>query len=208
MTPRVTEEHKQAIHQQILRAAETLFAQKGYNATSMDDIVQESGLSKGAIYGHFDSKEALFLTIQEQQTQAGMAEMENLFSPDDTPRTKLEKIAKINFAAGCEVPEEVCRMTYEFLLSAWKIPTLQARLTQRYNTVRQFLVDIIIDGQHQGEFNPDMDPISLASILIATLDGLGLHRVSNGVTFDTESILDTFLKTMRQGFYLMPIGGK
>lgn len=208
MTPRVTEEHKQDIHQKILRAAETLFAQKGYNAASMDDIVNESGLSKGAIYGHFVSKEALFLTIQEKQTQAGIAEIENLFSSDDTPRTKLEKIAKINFAAGCEVPQEVCRMTYEFFLSAWKIPILQARITQRYNTIRQFLVDIIIDGQRQGEFNPEMDPIALASILIATLDGLGLHNVSTGVTFDNKVILDTFLKTVSEGFYLPSIGGE
>lgn len=57
--PKVSEEHKAARRQQITRAALRLFARSGFAATSMADIIEESGLSAGAIYGHYKSKDEL-----------------------------------------------------------------------------------------------------------------------------------------------------
>ena len=47
----------------ILDAALSLFVKNGYSQTSMDDIVNLSGLSKGAIYHHYSSKKVLFLSL-------------------------------------------------------------------------------------------------------------------------------------------------
>ncbi|NGP46399.1 TetR family transcriptional regulator [Bacillaceae bacterium SIJ1] len=49
----------------ILEKAEEMFVQKGYVGTSMEDIVQHSGMSKGSIYYHFGSKEKLFMALIE-----------------------------------------------------------------------------------------------------------------------------------------------
>jgi AcrR family transcriptional regulator len=57
--PKVTEEHRTARKQEIVRAALRLFARQGFQATSMADIIAESGLSAGAIYGHYSSKDEL-----------------------------------------------------------------------------------------------------------------------------------------------------
>jgi AcrR family transcriptional regulator len=57
--PKVTEEHKNARREQITRAALRCFARSGFAATSMADIIEESGLSAGAIYGHYKSKDEL-----------------------------------------------------------------------------------------------------------------------------------------------------
>lgn len=57
--PKVTEEHRTARREQIVRAALRRFARSGFAATSMADIVEESGLSAGAIYGHYKSKDEL-----------------------------------------------------------------------------------------------------------------------------------------------------
>src|SRR3989304_6177982 len=56
--PKVTEAHLEARRSQILDAAWTCFARKGYHQATMQDICQESGLSPGAIYRYFESKEA------------------------------------------------------------------------------------------------------------------------------------------------------
>ena len=48
---------------QILDAALEVFVKKGYSETRMDDIVDKSGLSKGAIYHHYDSNKDLFLEL-------------------------------------------------------------------------------------------------------------------------------------------------
>ncbi|MCU1480270.1 MAG: TetR/AcrR family transcriptional regulator [Subtercola sp.] len=57
--PKVTDEYREARRHEIARAALRLFAQKGFQATSMSDIIAESGLSAGAIYGHYKSKDEL-----------------------------------------------------------------------------------------------------------------------------------------------------
>ncbi|MFF1878533.1 TetR/AcrR family transcriptional regulator [Leifsonia sp. NPDC058230] len=57
--PKVSEEHRTARRTEIAGAALRCFARKGFQATSMADIIAESGLSAGAIYGHYKSKEQL-----------------------------------------------------------------------------------------------------------------------------------------------------
>ena len=57
--PKVTEEHRAARRHQIAEAALRCFARSGFQQTSMADIIAESGLSAGAIYGHYKSKEEL-----------------------------------------------------------------------------------------------------------------------------------------------------
>ena len=57
----------------------TCFARQGYHATSMDDVVRESGLSVGAIYSYFASKEDLFLALAEARSEQTLAYMNELF---------------------------------------------------------------------------------------------------------------------------------
>ncbi|MDR6971580.1 TetR/AcrR family transcriptional regulator [Leifsonia shinshuensis] len=64
--PKVTDEHRAARRHQIVTAALRCFARSGFQQTSMADIIAESGLSAGAIYGHYKSKEELMeLAVSE-----------------------------------------------------------------------------------------------------------------------------------------------
>ena len=63
--PKVTAEHRAARRQQILEAAWITFARNGFHATSMADIIAESGLSAGAVYGYFRNKEDLIQQAAE-----------------------------------------------------------------------------------------------------------------------------------------------
>ncbi|HUN53186.1 MAG TPA: TetR/AcrR family transcriptional regulator [Candidatus Sulfotelmatobacter sp.] len=64
MTPRI--ERGQATRQRIVGTAAGLFAELGYEATSVEMVLRDSGVSRGALYHHFDSKEALFEAVLEQ----------------------------------------------------------------------------------------------------------------------------------------------
>ena len=81
MSPKVTQEYRQAVRDKIIDAAETLFSRNGYYDTSMDEIVRESGLSKGAIYGHFKSKEELFVALQDRQLEVQLDQLRSTFAP-------------------------------------------------------------------------------------------------------------------------------
>ena len=68
--PRVSQEHRDARRTQILDAARELFADRGFARTSMNDIVEASGLSIGAIYRYFKSKDDIVVGVCEQGRQA------------------------------------------------------------------------------------------------------------------------------------------
>ncbi len=56
----------QATYEALLHAAERLFAAHGYNAVSVEDICRAAGVSKGAFYHHFESKQAVFLALLQR----------------------------------------------------------------------------------------------------------------------------------------------
>ena len=80
--PDVSEERKD----QILDAATDVFAEKGFNEARMDDIVEESGLSKGTLYWYFKSKDEIILSIFERIFAREFAELENLVNAEGTAR--------------------------------------------------------------------------------------------------------------------------
>ena len=61
--PKVSEEHKQARREQILAGAQRAFARYGYEGATVTRLEEETGLSRGAIFNYFESKEALFVDL-------------------------------------------------------------------------------------------------------------------------------------------------
>ncbi|TRO53417.1 TetR/AcrR family transcriptional regulator [Candidatus Bathyarchaeota archaeon] len=189
MTPRITEDKWNETHQTILNTAQQLFAVKGYNGTSMNDIVKESGVSKGAIYNHFESKERLFLSLMEVQTQVGFSQLEATFSDDDTSVDKLKKILAVTFSGSVSCPRELCMMQTEFMVSASRIESIVPELQKRYRMIRDFMVAIIEDGKRRGEIKEELDSESIVTLVFATLDGLGFQYSTLGIAFDTDRLL-------------------
>src|SRR5687768_14502723 len=69
MSPRrrlTREESKARTRQELLRAASRLFLRNGFVATSLADIAEEAGLTKGAVYSNFESKEDLFVAVLQE----------------------------------------------------------------------------------------------------------------------------------------------
>lgn len=199
MSPKVTEEYKQTIRENILQAAEDLFARKGYHKTSMDDIVKESGLSKGAIYGYFESKQDLLLALSGRRCASILNRIQSVFSPDDSATEKLEKGLGIVFGDLIEVSREVCGLSLELWIEAPRIKSLQEGVNIRYGTAHSFIAGIINEGMKKGEFKQDKDADAMASVIFATIDGMYLHWVTTGRDFDWQKMKSTFLAMLLEG---------
>lgn len=199
MSPRTTEDQWNETHQTIMNTALRLFATKGYNGTSMNDIVKDSGVSKGAIYSHFESKERLFLSLWEQQTLVGISQLRLMFSSDDTAVDKLLKVAEMTMASSCDCPREMGRMQIEFMVAASRMKPLEPDMQRRYKTIHDFIAEILEEGIKNGEFREDLDVESLTSILFAAVDGLGLHYATLDIEFDSKRLQDTLLKVVLEG---------
>ena len=76
--PKVTEEYREGKRDEIVQAAMRAFHRKGFQGASMADIIAESGLSAGAIYGHFPSKADIILAVAQRVIGARTVEMETL----------------------------------------------------------------------------------------------------------------------------------
>ena len=195
MAPRTTEDKWNETHQTIMNTAQQLFATKGYNGTSMNDIVKASGASKGAIYNHFESKEQLFMALLNIQTELGLGQIEAKFSKEDASIDKLKKIFKMTFSSSVNCTREMCMMQTEFMVTASRIESLGPSLQKRYNMIHQFVVDIIEEGKKHGEIKQDIDSAGMVTLAFATLDGLGFQYATLGMRFDADR-LETLLMEM------------
>jgi AcrR family transcriptional regulator len=83
--PKVSEQHRAARRDQIVDAALRCFSARGFQRTSMADIIAESGLSAGAIYLHFDGKQQLALAVAQRILGNRMAEIGDLLAEAELP---------------------------------------------------------------------------------------------------------------------------
>ena len=188
MTPRTTEDQWQGTHQKIKNVARRLFATKGYNGTSMNDIVKESGISKGAIYNHFESKEHLFQDILSQETELGLNQVIQIMNESNSVKQKLQKALHFIYGTSVSCPREICMMQIEFTITASRIETISKSLKQKYHMIRSFFVELIEEGKRTGEIRDDIDTSALVAIVYATLDGLAFQNATLGLQDDPDHI--------------------
>lgn len=93
--------NSQATIETILSVSARLFLEKGFNTTSMQDIAETAGISKGAIYHHFQSKNEIIKAVTEKQTQVIKTTMENWLSEASSlnGKEKLQFILEKNIAS-------------------------------------------------------------------------------------------------------------
>lgn len=199
MCPNATHEERQKTHKRILESAEALFLRNGITQTSMNDIVTESGLSKGALYNHFESKEALLLAIHERQVEKTLGQLVASFPEDATPIEKLRMLGDLVFASSAHFPREFLAMNIEFFVVASRTPSLAPGLVRRYRGVHGFIKRIIEEGVESGAFRDDVTPELVSAILFATADGLNLHYATAGVDFDWRHTEGAFLDIVFNG---------
>lgn len=107
--PKVTEEHRAGMRERIQRAALACVAEKGFSSVSMGDIIAEAGLSAGAVYVYYRSKEELIVDTGRLVFEERMAALERLGSEGEVPPPKeavtalMTGLAQMDFFPGVAV---------------------------------------------------------------------------------------------------------
>lgn len=99
---RSNRERTEATRLALIEAARRLFVEKGYADTATPDIVAEAGVTRGALYHHFEDKRALFRATLEREAQAVAAQIETISTTSGTPREALLSGAAAYFDAMAE----------------------------------------------------------------------------------------------------------
>ena len=159
--------HPEVTIQRILDTAERLFIEKGYDHASLQDIIDATGLSKGAIYHHFASKEDIFFSVCERiGRRNGQVLAQVRDDPDLNGLDKLRAIFKASLQP--ERQEKMfCMMPY--LLDNAKFLASEMRSIFS-EVVPVFVEPIIRQGMADGSIRTDQ-PRALAEAMILLADG-------------------------------------
>lgn len=157
----------------IMDAAVKLFSSHGYNSSSVDDICKEAGISKGAFYHHFESKQILFLALLDVWLQTIDTAIEA--SKDQTvPETFMlitEAYPYIFRTAGDNLP-----MFLEFWLIASRDKTVWDASIAPYRRYQKYFASLIKKGVEEGSF-VEVDPELTSRMIISTAMGLLLQSL-------------------------------
>ncbi len=183
---------------QILEAALRRFAHQGYHQSTMDDIVEESGLSKGTLYWYYESKKEIFLSVMEDWLGRWGKSLQGSFSPQDPPAEKLRKLNQVMIRSGLEL-RDLLPVVMEFWSHATQDETIKEMLQATFEEYDSLISGIIQEGISRGEFR-EVNVHHLASILAAAYDGLLFQWMLNPEAFPwpetATTLIETFLASM------------
>ena len=156
----------------IIRQAAALFNTQGFAGASMSDIMAATGLQKGGIYRHFESKEQLALESFDYAVQVMGDRFREALEGKRDAMTRLHAVISVfaRIPADPPVPGG-CPVMNAALENDDGNPALRDRARDAMDGLRALVVRIAKGGIERGEVRAAVDPDELASVLIATLEG-------------------------------------
>ncbi|WP_410771355.1 TetR family transcriptional regulator [Fontibacillus sp. BL9] len=176
--PKITQQQKEAIRMEILNSARHVFIEKGYEATSMSDIVTGSGRSFGGVYLYYSGKEDVFLDLLRR-------EYENMAPDFGLEEQGSAWNAFVQFIGGQEkrvreVNAGLAPCLYEYFIVGRREDHRRKLIEERSQAVYGTLFDLIHNGVQRGEFHPAQPLNIFVHWLISLLEGLYLESIING----------------------------
>ncbi|OFY43484.1 MAG: hypothetical protein A2X18_05935 [Bacteroidetes bacterium GWF2_40_14] len=193
----------------IIIVASRLFMQKSYKEVTMSEIVKETGLSKGAFYYHFKSKEELFsevltyffLNVTELTYDKYTSESLDQFYHDVAKGiNSLTGFYIEKFKGSMEVGELSINY-FTLMFDAIKLfPELRKKIIDLLTNENKKWTEVIRIARQKGEIKSVMSDEQLAKIFVSISDGVGMHLVIQGVPFDkiTEPLVELWDKLYEQ----------
>jgi AcrR family transcriptional regulator len=183
--------------ERILRAALTGFMQHGYNHTTMDDIANASGTSKGTLYWHFESKEDLLESALRWFFEDDFMEA-TVTALDEAPTAiaKLESLARILAEAG-EWAKGLFNLYLEYWASSPDREQASDLWMEMLVSYKDLIAGVIEEGVERGELRP-VDADGLTWALLAAYDGLAAYNMLKP-DLDLQTIHNAFFDTLLRG---------
>ena len=171
----------------IMSAALKVMTKKGYYSSTMDDIVLESGMSKGAIYHYYKSKKEVYLELIVY-LESKYTDMFATVNKESTSAKKLKKLFTIwsdqlekepGFFQSFSIFQSMSRHDKDF----------KQAMQRMYNRFQKFIELIIIEGIKSKEFKK-INPKTSALSLILNLDGISWFSLFESKNLDAKSYID------------------
>ncbi|TDC64453.1 TetR/AcrR family transcriptional regulator [Micromonospora sp. KC207] len=178
--PRVSDEHLAARRQQILDAARRCFLRDGFHRTSMQDVIAEAGLSVGAVYRYFPSKNHLITAIA-QSVIGGADHIFAGFTASDPPLPLVEALDRaLTYVDGQAGPDGILPLALQVWSEAQRDPTLAEFVRATYDRLRRHWTALAARARDAGELPPDADPEAVGAALFGLIPGYFTQKILTG----------------------------
>jgi AcrR family transcriptional regulator len=193
---------RQAVRDQILRTAADLFRERGYRATTLDDIAARLGMSKASLYTYFHAKEEMLAAISRQTIETFTRELSLVLRSDLAPEDKLRRVVRdhVRFVIANR-----SFLTVFFSEEANLPPRLARALAAQKDRYDKGVESIVIDGARRGVFR-DVPPRLVVFGLLGMLNWLYKWYDPRG-RWGAEEISAGFLSLVEGGLLRRGGGG-
>ncbi|XOV93968.1 MAG: TetR/AcrR family transcriptional regulator [Bacteroidota bacterium] len=170
----------------IVEKAMPLFNLKGYRATSLSDITKVTGMTKGAIYGNFENKDAVAVATFESAVEIVISQLRSRIKSEPTAPLKLKAI--LNYYSGYIIDPPIkggCPLINTAIEADDNYPMLRTKVVRVMALIKDTLKKITLRGIKEGQIIPNIDVDEFAGSFYASIKGaILISRV--------EGDMDTF----------------
>jgi TetR/AcrR family transcriptional regulator, cholesterol catabolism regulator len=173
---------------QLVDAAATLFAQRGYHGTSIQDVADAVGIRKGNVYYYVTTKEDLLYAIVRRHHDLALAEIES-FRDLVAPLERIEAFIRAYVRRYMTDPDAVKVFVYEFENLG---PERRQAINAERRRYSEFLTEAIREGQAEGSIRSELDPEAAALGMLGMLNWTFRWFRRDG-RLTSETLVETYL---------------
>jgi AcrR family transcriptional regulator len=181
----------------LLEAAARVYARRGFDGATVDEVASEAGLTKGAVYDHFGSKEKLLLALLDEHLSAQIAEQLALFDPSkaaaERPRAGADR-----WMAGLEEDPDAFRLFVEAWVHAQRDEEHRGLVAAGMDAWRTTFKGFGRERTSESDFEvPDVLLGQVANVMLALGTGLGMVKLADPESVPSELLGAVFVLLIR-----------
>ncbi|WP_375788466.1 TetR/AcrR family transcriptional regulator [Bradyrhizobium sp. Pha-3] len=179
---------------EVLDKALQVFWQQGYEGTSLNDLLDATGLTKSSLYATFGSKEDLFHRIVERYLSKHVEFRQACALAEPTPRRIVERLlyGMADLHAGSRTPPG-CLITGAALACSPETESIRQHLVRSRNEFGQILRERLEAVASAGALPPGMTAADAARLVVLTIQGMAVEAKGGATRNELRRIVQTFL---------------
>jgi AcrR family transcriptional regulator len=176
--PKLSESAWETRRRHVMVSAWKCFSRQGFQATTMDEIIAETGMSSSSVYRYFASKDDLISTAAEESLTVTKGVLEDLkrHTPVPGPRETLTAITKALKRQMDQPGYDLSKITVNAWAEALRQPQLHERAYRFYRETHRTLIELARLWQSEGLVPADADPTSIADLFVTLMPGMLITR--------------------------------
>ncbi|MEU5440994.1 TetR/AcrR family transcriptional regulator [Streptomyces griseofuscus] len=181
----------------LTESAWALFTEKGFHTTSISDIVERAGLTRGAFYSNYRDKEEIFLALYDAHADRLLADLRDAaaqMKPGDNPVDEIQH----RMAGRTDEERRWFLLSMEFTLHAARHPELAAQLAAHEDQVTQGLTEVLTQALTRTGRRSTIPVTDLARLLTAVFEGLTALQLIHGPAYDAQHLTPHLISALTE----------